>query len=156
MIAGKGHETYQIIDGIKYHFDDREESPVNTVKTLPCGGHMAPISLTASQIADWCNGEVLQQVLVKDSSLIVDLSKQMNGLWCCKALEMGMTSCQWRNKKNVLVPLVSECLKTGRVGSFKSTTVYWRFNNCKGISTGVSMVRSLESQAVLGKRLHER
>ena len=34
---------------------------VNTVKTLPCGGHMAPISLTASQIADWCNGEVLQQ-----------------------------------------------------------------------------------------------
>ena len=25
LIAGKGHETYQIIDGIKYHFDDREE-----------------------------------------------------------------------------------------------------------------------------------
>ena len=25
LIAGKGHETYQIIDGIRYHFDDREE-----------------------------------------------------------------------------------------------------------------------------------
>ena len=25
LIAGKGHETYQVIDGIQYHFDDREE-----------------------------------------------------------------------------------------------------------------------------------
>ena len=24
LIAGKGHETYQEINGIKYHFDDRE------------------------------------------------------------------------------------------------------------------------------------
>ena len=24
LIAGKGHETYQIIDGKKYHFDDQE------------------------------------------------------------------------------------------------------------------------------------
>jgi UDP-N-acetylmuramoyl-L-alanyl-D-glutamate--2,6-diaminopimelate ligase len=25
LIAGKGHETYQEIMGVKYHFDDREE-----------------------------------------------------------------------------------------------------------------------------------
>jgi UDP-N-acetylmuramoyl-L-alanyl-D-glutamate--2,6-diaminopimelate ligase len=25
LIAGKGHETYQDIKGVKYHFDDREE-----------------------------------------------------------------------------------------------------------------------------------
>jgi UDP-N-acetylmuramoyl-L-alanyl-D-glutamate--2,6-diaminopimelate ligase len=25
LVAGKGHETYQDIKGIKYHFDDREE-----------------------------------------------------------------------------------------------------------------------------------
>jgi len=24
LIAGKGHETYQEINGVKYHFDDRE------------------------------------------------------------------------------------------------------------------------------------
>lgn len=24
MIAGKGHEDYQIIKGVKYHMDDRE------------------------------------------------------------------------------------------------------------------------------------
>ncbi len=25
LIAGKGHETYQDIKGVKHHFDDREE-----------------------------------------------------------------------------------------------------------------------------------
>jgi UDP-N-acetylmuramoyl-L-alanyl-D-glutamate--2,6-diaminopimelate ligase len=25
LVAGKGHETYQEIKGVKYHFDDREE-----------------------------------------------------------------------------------------------------------------------------------
>ena len=25
LIAGKGHEDYQIIKGVKYHFDDKEE-----------------------------------------------------------------------------------------------------------------------------------
>ena len=25
VIAGKGHETYQEINGVKYHFDDKEE-----------------------------------------------------------------------------------------------------------------------------------
>ncbi len=25
LIAGKGHEKYQEINGVKYHFDDREE-----------------------------------------------------------------------------------------------------------------------------------
>ena len=25
LIAGKGHETYQEINGVKHHFDDREE-----------------------------------------------------------------------------------------------------------------------------------
>ena len=24
LIAGKGHETYQEIQGVKYHFDDKE------------------------------------------------------------------------------------------------------------------------------------
>ena len=24
LIAGKGHETYQEIEGVKYHFDDKE------------------------------------------------------------------------------------------------------------------------------------
>jgi len=26
LIAGKGHETYQIIGGVSHHFDDREEA----------------------------------------------------------------------------------------------------------------------------------
>jgi UDP-N-acetylmuramoyl-L-alanyl-D-glutamate--2,6-diaminopimelate ligase len=25
LVAGKGHENYQIIKGVKYHFDDKEE-----------------------------------------------------------------------------------------------------------------------------------
>jgi UDP-N-acetylmuramoyl-L-alanyl-D-glutamate--2,6-diaminopimelate ligase len=25
LIAGKGHEDYQIIKGVKHHFDDKEE-----------------------------------------------------------------------------------------------------------------------------------
>jgi UDP-N-acetylmuramoyl-L-alanyl-D-glutamate--2,6-diaminopimelate ligase len=25
LVAGKGHETYQDIKGVKYHFDDKEE-----------------------------------------------------------------------------------------------------------------------------------
>ena len=25
LVAGKGHETYQDINGVKHHFDDREE-----------------------------------------------------------------------------------------------------------------------------------
>jgi UDP-N-acetylmuramoyl-L-alanyl-D-glutamate--2,6-diaminopimelate ligase len=25
LVAGKGHENYQEIDGVRYHFDDREE-----------------------------------------------------------------------------------------------------------------------------------
>ena len=25
LVAGKGHETYQEIKGVKHHFDDREE-----------------------------------------------------------------------------------------------------------------------------------
>jgi len=25
LIAGKGHETYQEVMGVKHHFDDREE-----------------------------------------------------------------------------------------------------------------------------------
>ena len=25
LVAGKGHETYQEIKGVKYHFDDHEE-----------------------------------------------------------------------------------------------------------------------------------
>jgi UDP-N-acetylmuramoyl-L-alanyl-D-glutamate--2,6-diaminopimelate ligase len=25
LIAGKGHETYQEINGVRHHFDDREE-----------------------------------------------------------------------------------------------------------------------------------
>ena len=25
LVAGKGHETYQEIEGVKHHFDDREE-----------------------------------------------------------------------------------------------------------------------------------
>ena len=26
LICGKGHENYQIVDGVKYHFDDSEEA----------------------------------------------------------------------------------------------------------------------------------
>jgi UDP-N-acetylmuramoyl-L-alanyl-D-glutamate--2,6-diaminopimelate ligase len=33
LIAGKGHETYQEIKGIKHHFDDREEL-TKTFETL--------------------------------------------------------------------------------------------------------------------------
>jgi len=25
LVAGKGHETYQEVNGVKHHFDDREE-----------------------------------------------------------------------------------------------------------------------------------
>ena len=25
LIAGKGHETYQEVEGVKHHFDDREQ-----------------------------------------------------------------------------------------------------------------------------------
>ena len=25
LIAGKGHETYQEVEGVRHHFDDREE-----------------------------------------------------------------------------------------------------------------------------------
>jgi UDP-N-acetylmuramoyl-L-alanyl-D-glutamate--2,6-diaminopimelate ligase len=25
LVAGKGHENYQIINGVKHHFDDHEE-----------------------------------------------------------------------------------------------------------------------------------
>jgi UDP-N-acetylmuramoyl-L-alanyl-D-glutamate--2,6-diaminopimelate ligase len=25
LVAGKGHETYQDVNGVKHHFDDREE-----------------------------------------------------------------------------------------------------------------------------------
>ena len=25
LVAGKGHETYQEIDGVRHHFDDKEE-----------------------------------------------------------------------------------------------------------------------------------
>ena len=25
VLAGKGHETYQEIEGVKHHFDDKEE-----------------------------------------------------------------------------------------------------------------------------------
>ena len=32
LIAGKGHETYQDIEGVKHHFDDREEV-LNIFKT---------------------------------------------------------------------------------------------------------------------------
>ena len=25
LVAGKGHETYQEVNGVRHHFDDREE-----------------------------------------------------------------------------------------------------------------------------------
>ena len=28
LIAGKGHEDYQEINGVKHHFDDREEAAI--------------------------------------------------------------------------------------------------------------------------------
>ena len=34
LIAGKGHETYQEIKGVKHHFDDREELAESTLDCL--------------------------------------------------------------------------------------------------------------------------
>ena len=34
VLAGKGHETYQEINGVKHHFDDREVI-ANILKKLP-------------------------------------------------------------------------------------------------------------------------
>ena len=34
LVAGKGHETYQEINGVKHHFDDREVI-ANILKKLP-------------------------------------------------------------------------------------------------------------------------
>lgn len=33
LIAGKGHETYQEVNGVKYHFDDREEARAVRIKS---------------------------------------------------------------------------------------------------------------------------
>jgi UDP-N-acetylmuramoyl-L-alanyl-D-glutamate--2,6-diaminopimelate ligase len=36
LLAGKGHETYQEINGVKHHFDDREElAALSTLSTIP-------------------------------------------------------------------------------------------------------------------------
>jgi UDP-N-acetylmuramoyl-L-alanyl-D-glutamate--2,6-diaminopimelate ligase len=36
LIAGKGHEDYQIIGERKYHFDDRESARQSVIKRLKC------------------------------------------------------------------------------------------------------------------------
>jgi UDP-N-acetylmuramoyl-L-alanyl-D-glutamate--2,6-diaminopimelate ligase len=36
LIAGKGHEDYQIIGGLKFHFDDRESARQSLLKRLKC------------------------------------------------------------------------------------------------------------------------
>lgn len=41
LLAGKGHEDYQIIGTIKHHFDDREEAAAAfTEKDSPCSASM--------------------------------------------------------------------------------------------------------------------
>lgn len=46
LVAGKGHENYQEVKGVKHHFDDKEE--LNRIMNwrimnyeLPCGTHTA-------------------------------------------------------------------------------------------------------------------
>ena len=64
LIAGKGHETYQEVGGVRFHFDDREEVR-RAVRARRAGGKMSEIPLlcgwSAARIAKVCGGSIVRR-----------------------------------------------------------------------------------------------
>ena len=64
LIAGKGHETYQEVGGVRFHFDDREEVR-RAVRARRADARLADTPLlagwSATRIARACGGRVVQR-----------------------------------------------------------------------------------------------
>ena len=64
LIAGKGHETYQEVDGVRYHFDDREEARRSCrARMLNCPASAVPLlsGWSVERIAAAMGGRVVRR-----------------------------------------------------------------------------------------------